>query len=200
MQALKGIGMSYLILGLVIFLGVHSVRMVASAWRDRMRTRFGEAIWKLLYSALSVTGLGLVIWGFGVAREQPLVLWTPPAALRYVTDVLTVVAFVLLCAAYVPGNRIKARVHHPMVLSVAVWAFAHLLSNGTLTHAVLFGLLLVWAWCSFMCARRRDRAAGAVYPAGAMGRTMLTVLLGVVSWALTALWLHGLTIGIRPVS
>lgn len=191
--------MGYLILGLLMFVGVHSVRMVAPQWRDRMRTRFGVAVWKLLYSASSLAGLVLVIWGFGVAREQPVVLWTPPVALRYVTDVLTMVAFVLLCAAYVPGNHIKARVHHPMVLAVAVWALAHLLSNGMLAHAVLFGSLLVWAACSFMSGWRRDRVAGEVYAAGEIARTVLTLLLGVVTWALTASWLHGLTIGMRPL-
>ena len=121
--------MSYLILGLIIFLGVHSVRMVAGGWRTRTQQHLGEGIWKGLYSLVSLAGLALLAWGFDAARDQPLLLWSPPAIMRQLAALLTLIAFVLLAAAYVPGNGIKARLHHPMVLGVKVWALAHLLSN-----------------------------------------------------------------------
>lgn len=190
--------MIYLILGLVVFLGVHSVRMVNDDWRTRTRRRLGAGNWKGLYSLASLAGLALVAWGFDAARDQPLLLWSPPVAMRHVAAVLTLLAFVLLAAAYVPGNSIRARLHHPMVLGVKVWALAHLLSNGMLVHVVLFGSFLIWAVLNFRVARRRDRAAGTVYPAGNLRATTLAVALGVLAWGIFAFGLHGLLIGIKP--
>jgi uncharacterized membrane protein len=191
--------MTYLILGLIIFLGVHSVRMVADDWRTRTRRRLGAGIWKGLYSLASLVGLALVAWGFDAARDQPLLLWSPPGAMRHVAALLTLLSFVLLAAAYVPGNGIKARLHHPMVLGVKVWALAHLVSNGMLVHVVLFGSFLIWAVLNFRVVRRRDRLAATVYPAGDMQATAIAMALGVASWAIFAFGLHGLLIGIKPI-
>lgn len=191
--------MSYLILGLIIFLGVHSVRMVADDWRTRTRRRLGAGLWKGLYSLASLAGLALLAWGFDAAREQPFVLWVPPVAMRHGAALLMLLAFVLLAAAYVPGNGIKARLHHPMVLGVKVWALAHLLSNGMLAHVVLFGAFLVWAVFNFRSARQRDRVADTVYPAGKLRATLITLVLGVAGWAVFAFGLHGLLIGIKPL-
>lgn len=190
--------MAYLILGLVVFLGVHSVRIVAEDWRTQTRARIGENTFKGVYSALSLLGFALVVWGFGVAREMPVLLWSPPVGMRHAASLLTLIAFVLLAAAYVPRNAIKARVHHPMVLAVKSWALAHLLANGGLAHLVLFGAFLLWAVLDFIASRRRDRALGTTYPAGTATGTGITIVVGVVAWAAFAFWLHGLLIGIRP--
>ena len=131
--------MVILVLGLVLFLGVHSVRIVADGWRTQMRARLGEGAWKGLYSVVSIVGLGLVVWGYGLARQEPVVLWNPPVAMRHMASLFTLVAFVLLLAAYVPRNVFKARLHHPMVLAVKTWALGHLISNGNLADVALFG-------------------------------------------------------------
>lgn len=191
--------MTYLILGLVVFLGVHSVRIVAEDWRSKTRKQIGALPWKGLYSAASLVGLGLIIWGFGLARQQPVQVWSPPVAMRHLASLLTLIAFVLLAAAYVPGNGIKARLHHPMVLGVKVWALAHLLANGNIAHIVLFGSFLVWAIFDFRAARQRDRVARTQYPRGSPGATAITVAVGVGAWAVFALWLHGLLMGVRPL-
>ena len=193
--------MSYLILvmGLVIFLGVHSVRMLADDWRTQTRLRLGAGLWKGLYSGLSLLGLGLIIWGFSLVRQQPIQIWSPPAGMRHLTALLNLIAFVLLVAAYVPGNIIKARLHHPMILAVKVWALAHLLANGNLGDIVLFGSFLVWATLDFSAARRRDFMTGARYSRGTTGSTGITVAIGVGTWIAFALWLHGLLIGIHPL-
>ena len=191
--------MTMLILGLILFLGVHSTRIVADGWRTSVRGRIGELPWKGIYALISVVGFVLIIWGFGLARQQPAQLWAPPRGMRHLAALLTLVAFVLLAATYVPRNAIKARLHHPMVLGVKVWALAHLLSNGNLAHVLLFGSFLVWAVFSFRAARQRDRAAHTVYPAGTAAGTVTTVVVGVAAWALFAFWAHGLLIGVRPI-
>ena len=191
--------MGFLILGLFIFLGVHSVRIVADPWRTHTRQRVGEAAYKGVVSVLSLLGLVLIVWGFGVARETPVMLWSPPLGMRHAASLLTLVAFVLLVAAYVPRNAIRARVHHPMVLGVMAWALAHLLATGSVAHVLLFGSFLVWGTLCFMAARRRDRLAGTHYPGGTAAGTALTVVVGLMAWAAFAFVLHGWLIGIRPL-
>ncbi|MDD5325113.1 MAG: NnrU family protein [Polaromonas sp.] len=190
--------MGMLILGLVLFLGVHSTRIVADGWRTAMIGRLGSAPWKGLYALLSVAGLVLLVWGFGLARQPPVVLWVPPLAMRHVAALLTLIAFILLAATYVPRNAIRARLHHPMVAAVQVWAVAHLLANGNLADVVLFGSFLVWSILSFRAARARDRAAGTTYAAGAASGTALTVVVGAVAWVVFAFWAHAALIGVRP--
>lgn len=190
--------MNYLILGLIVFLGVHSVRIMADDWRTRIVAQYGELPWKGLYSVVSLLGLSLVVWGFGLARQQPVQLWSPPLGMRHLAALLTLASFILMAAAYVPGNAIKARLHHPMVLAVKVWALAHLLANGNLAHVLLFGAFLLWSIFDFTAARRRDRIGNIQYQPGNAGATAITVIVGLGAWLAFAVWLHGLLIGVRP--
>jgi uncharacterized membrane protein len=190
--------MAILILGLILFLGTHSIRIVADGWRTTQLARHGETAWKGVYALVSLLGFGLLIWGFGLARQAPVVLWQPPVFMRHIAALLTLPAFVLLVAAYIPRNRIKSALHHPMLLGTKLWALAHLLANGTLADVILFGGFLLWAVLAFRAARQRDRAAGTVYPAGTLGGTLATVGVGFAAWAAFALWLHGVLIGVRP--
>ena len=190
--------MSALILGLLMFLGMHSARIFADGWRSQVVAQRGPGAWKGLFTAAALVGFGLIVWGYGQARLAPQVLWASPAWTRHGAGLLVLLAMVLLVAAYVPGNGIKARLHHPMVLAVKAWAFAHLLANNTLADLLLFGSFALWAVLDFRSARQRDRVAGTLYPAGKFGATALTVALGVVLWAVFALWLHALLFGVRP--
>ena len=191
--------MSYLILGLLLFLGAHTVRIAAEGWRNRVSDQIGESRWRLAISAVSLLGLVIMVWGYGLARQTPLQLWEPPIAMRHLAALLTLPAFVLLAGAYVPGNWFKARWHHPMVLGVKLWALAHLLANGNLNQVVLFGSFLIWSVLSFRAARARDRR-DAVQPLPIRrGATLVTLMLGVSVWLAFTLWLHGLLIGVRPM-
>ena len=190
--------MTILILGLVLFLGPHSVRIVAEPWRTQMLQRLGEKPWKGLYSLVSLLGFVLIIWGYGVARADPVVLWQPPVAMRHIASLLTLFAFILLAAAYVPGNSIKGRLHHPMILGVKLWAFAHLLANSMLADLVLFGAFLLWAVLDYRAARKRDREQGISYPPGTLGRSAVAIVIGTALWAAFAFWLHFAWIGVAP--
>jgi len=191
---------SVLLIGLLLFLGIHSVRIVAEDWRQRRIDAMGLNGWKGAYSPVSAVGLALIVWGYGLARAEPVVLWVPPKGMAHAASLLTLVAFVLLAAAYVPRNAIKARLHHPMVLAVKTWALAHLLANGSVAHMVLFGSFLAWGVANFIAARKRDRATGVQYPFGTATGTAMTVVVGLAAWAAVAFWLHGWLIGIRPLS
>ncbi len=190
--------MTLLILGLVIFLGSHSVRIFAEPWRGARIAAMGLNAWKGVYSIISILGFVLIVWGYGVARGAPVILFSPPVWTKHVAALLTIPAFILLAAAYVPGTRIKRAVGHPMIAGVKAWAFAHLLANGTLADVVLFGAFLVWAIVDYIAARRRDRAAGTVYVVGPITRDLAAVVVGLVAWAAFAVWLHALLIGVRP--
>ena len=190
--------MLVLLLGLVLFLGAHSTRIVANDWRTRMVATRGEKPFKAIYAAISILGFILIIWGYGLARQNPVVLWNPPRGMNHLAALLMIPAFVMLVATYVPRNAIKAKLHHPMVLSVKVWALAHLLANGTLADVVLFGAFLVWAVFSFRAARQRDRAGNVQYAAGTGKGTAISVVVGLVAYVVFAVWLHGWWIGVRP--
>lgn len=191
--------MPILILGLLIFLGAHSVRIFADGWRKTQIARMGEKGWKAAYAIVSIVGLVLVIRGYGMARHDPIVLWAPPAWAPHLAGVLTLVAFILFIAAYVPGTHFKAWLKHPQVIGVALWALAHLLANATLNAAVLFGAFLVWALVDFAAARRRDRAEGIVYPDGSLPRDVIPVVVGIIAWVAFAFFLHGWWIGVKPM-
>lgn len=184
--------MSLLIVGLILFIGVHSIHIGANEWRSAQIVRFGEATWKVGYSFISLIGLVLIIRGFGMARQHPIFLWTPPAGMMNATALLVLIAFVLIAAAYVPRNHIKARLHHPMVLGVQLWAFGHLLANGTLATVILFGSFLIWAILSFKTARQRD----AVNVAGTLAGTTISIVTGFIIWVVFLLVLHTFLIGV----
>ena len=114
--------MSFLILGLVIFLGAHSLRLFADGWRQRQIERLGVNGWKGLFSLVSIAGFVLIVWGFGQARLQPELLYTPPPALRHLNALFTLVAFVLFVAAKVPRDHFKQKIVHRMLASVKSWA------------------------------------------------------------------------------
>jgi len=191
--------MSILILGLLIFLGVHSLRLFADGWRSRQLARLGELRWKGLYTLVSLIGFALICWGFGLARLHAVLLYVPPLALRHANALFTLVAFVLVAAAYVPRNHLKAKLGHPMLLGVKAWALGHLLATGMLHDVLLFGAFLLWAVVLFIASRRRDRAAGTVYPAGTLQGDVLATVVGIAAWAAFALWLHLRLIGVNPM-
>ncbi|MDR9440746.1 MAG: NnrU family protein [Halomonas sp.] len=179
--------MTVMILGLLIFLGVHSVRILADDWRTAQIQRMGELPWKAIYSVISIIGLALAIWGYGQMRLDPVWVWQPPVGLRHAVSLLMIPAFVLLVATYVPGNHVKAKLGHPMIIAVKLWAFAHLLANGRLGDIVFFGAFLLWAVFDFRAARRRPRPDAA---APSMVGTIATVVIGLVAYYLFAFHLH----------
>tara|TARA_R110002072_G_scaffold233478_2_gene391104 strand:+ start:2875 stop:3453 length:579 start_codon:yes stop_codon:yes gene_type:complete len=191
--------MLLLIAGLLLFMATHSISIFNPGLRNRMVASYGEKQWKLAYSIISIASFIMIIYGYGAARLDPVWLWQPPVALRHLALLLTVPAFVLLAAAYVPGNRIKAKLGHPMYVSVKIWAFAHLLANGTLADVLLFGSFLAWAIAGFAVSRRRDRLNQISRPAGTTSKDMVTVIVGLVSWAVFAMFLHTLLIGVNPL-
>ena len=188
--------MYLLIAGLIIFLGLHSVRIVADGWRSRKLAQWGEGAWKGVYSVLSIAGFALIVWGYGQARLATVVLWVPPVATRHIAATLMLLAMILLVAAYVPGNAIKAKLHHPMILGVKTWALAHLLANGNLADVLLFGSFLAWAVADFISSRKRDRAAGTVYPTGKTMPTVITGVLGLAVYGAFVMVLHKWLFGV----
>jgi uncharacterized membrane protein len=190
--------MTYLILGLILFLGVHSVRIFADGFRTRTIARIGLNAWKGIYTVLSLAGFALIVYGYGLTRAEGGFLWNPPRWTYHITALLTLFSFILVAAAHVQGNRIKARVGHPMVMGVKVWAFAHLLCNGRVGDVVLFGAFFAWAVADYIAARRRDRAAGTVYPVLGASRDVIAIVGGLVAYVVFAFWLHFWLIGVKP--
>jgi len=188
--------MTWLALGLALFLGIHLTRAIIPAWRGALIARLGEKGWKALYSAVSAIGLGLIVWGFSQARFQTVVLWPHIPGLNHAAAALVLVAMVLMAAAYVPRNHFKAKLQHPMTLAVKLWAFAHLLANNTLADVMLFGSFLVWSILVFRAARRRPAP---VMAAPTAAGTAVTVVAGAALWAAIAFWAHAAWLGVAPL-
>lgn len=188
--------MSTLLLGLFLFLGVHSISIVAPGWRDAMAARLGAGAWKGLYSLLSLVGFLLLVEGYAMTRLEPTLVWVPPAGLRHVAALLMLPVFPLLFAAYLPG-RIRSAAKHPMLAAVKFWALAHLLANGMLADILLFGSLLVWAVLDRISLKRRAPRPSPAAPTGPFN-DVLAVVLGLAVYAAFVMGLHLRLIGVAP--
>jgi uncharacterized membrane protein len=190
--------MNYLVAGLVVFLGVHSIAIVAPAWRDRMAAQLGDPTWKFLYTAVSIVGFVMLVHGYGLARTDPHVLYVPPAFMRDVAALLMLPVFPLLFAAYLPG-RIKAAVKHPLLTATKAWALAHLLVNGTVADVLLFGGFLAWAVADRIAVGKRvvQRRTPGAPPAPL--NDWIAVIGGLVVYVVFVAWAHERLIGVSPM-
>jgi uncharacterized membrane protein len=199
--------MALLILGLVLFLGAHSTRIFADNWRQAVLERLGEKAYKGVYTLVSLVGFGLIIYGFDQVRWDSPMLWMPPVWVKHVAALLMLLSLVLLACAHAPRNAIKAKLHHPMVLSVKVWALAHLLANPREADLVLFGAFLLWSVLNFRAARKRDRlavesqgeAGTLLVPEVSAAATWRAVGIGVVVWAVLISHGHEWLFGVSPL-
>ena len=197
--------MEMLIAGLVIFLGIHSLRVWGEGLRSALLLRLGPMGFKGVYALASLAGLYVLVLGYAQARLSPVPLWTPPHGMAHATAALMWVGMVLVLAAEIPRNAIKARLRHPTVLGVKVWATAHILANGTAHDLLLFGSFLVWAVLSFRAARQRDRAAWAAGdmaqdPPTSRAATLLTLVAGTAVWVAFILVVHVWLVGVAPIA
>ncbi len=189
--------MEILIAGVVLFFAVHSISIVADPWRDRIAARLGVPLWQGIYSLLSLAGLALIVWGYGMARHGSMLLYTPPAWGGDATLLLMLPVFPLLFATYLPG-RIKAMVQHPMLLATLLWAAGHLLAIGTLAGLLLFGPFLVWAVVDLLSMERRVERPLRTAPPGRFN-DLIAVVAGLAVYAVFLLWLHPWLFGGSPL-
>lgn len=189
--------MSILLIGLALFIAVHSIAIVNAPWRDRMADRLGEWPWKAVYSLIALAGFVLIVWGYGQARAEPVVFYTSPLWLRYVAIVALVPVFPLLFATYLPG-RIQMATRHPMLVAVKLWAVAHLLANGTLPDIVLFGSLLAWAVVDRISLKRRAPPFVPRLPASPLN-DVIAVVVGLALYAVFILGVHEWLIGVPVI-
>lgn len=190
--------MNVLIAGLVIFLGVHSVGIVADGWRRRMIGRFGQLPWMAVYALVAAVGLVLIVWGYGLARQEPVPVYWPPAWLRHAALLLMIPVFPLLLATYLPG-RIQTAARHPMLVAVKLWAVAHLMANGMLADILLFGGFLVWAVADRISLKRRSPPPPPGLPRTALN-DIIAVVGGLALYVAFVLWLHTWLIGMPLVA
>ncbi|MGL4439159.1 MAG: NnrU family protein [Bosea sp. (in: a-proteobacteria)] len=187
--------MLILILGLVLFLGTHALTM-ASGPRAELKTRLGEGGFKGVYTALSLLGFVLIIYGFGVYRAGAWVeVWQPPVWTRHLALLLMLPVFVLFLSNK-SGGMIEAIVKHPLLLATKIWATAHLLANGDLGSTLLFGSFLAWAVMARISLKRRAGVNVPAAPTGFTQRDWIAIGAGLVLWFAFARWLHPWLIGV----
>lgn len=189
--------MEILIAGLVLFLGMHSVSIVNEPFRNRMVERFGLQPWQGVHALLAIIGFVLIVWGYGLARQEPVLLYLPPAWLKHLAMLLLVFVFPLLIATYLPG-RINTATGHPMLAATKIWAFAHLLANGMLHDLVLFGSFLLWAVADRISMGRRQPQPVAVGEPS-LRNDILAVVVGLLIYLIFVFKLHAWLIGVSPI-
>jgi uncharacterized membrane protein len=175
-----------LVIGIVVFVGLHSISIVGEDLRNRIVARIGLVAWQVVYSILSLVGLVLIIRGYAAARADPVILYTPALWLRHSAMLLMMFVFPLLLATYLPG-RIKTAFKHPTLVAVKTWAVAHLLANGGLHDVILFGALLAWAVVDRISYRYRAPRTPREFPPSRWNDA-ITILGGL---ALYAVFLRG---------
>ena len=192
--------MTLLVLGIVIFLGMHLVRVVAPGLRARVIEGAGKGPWMGLYALISLVGLGLIIYGFGQARGETGVLYNPPVVLKHIALLLMLLAFISLAAGFLPAGRIALALKHPQILAIKIWALAHLLANGETSSVLLFGSFLAWAVILRISLKRREREGERVLPMFKSARNdLLAVVVGLAAYLLFVWRLHELLIGVQPL-
>ena len=190
--------MTALLAGLILFFAVHSISIAYPSWRDRVAVRIGEWSWKGIYSVVAIIGFVLIVWGYGLARQDPVILYVPPLWLHHVSLLLMVFVFPLLLAAYLPG-RIKTATKHPMLAATKLWAFAHLLANGTLADVFLFGSFLIWAVADRISMTHREQRWIPQAPAS-RANDAVAIVLGLGLYVAFVFWLHTRLIGVAPIA
>ncbi len=184
--------MLVLVAGLLLFLGVHSVRIFAPAWSEAREKSMGEGPWKGFYSLVAAVGLVLTIWGYALAWPTAPVIYEPPVWMKHLTALLMLFAFICLMVYAVPAGRLKPALKHPMLVAVKIWALAHLLANGDLASILLFGSFLVWAVLDRISVKRRGAAIAA---AGPVRNDIIAIVVALLLYALFVwrlhLWLFG---------
>jgi len=191
-------GFALLILGLVVFIGIH-VLTTRRALRAALIERLGEGVYKALFSVIAVIGIVLIAKGFGIYRATEWTdVWYPPKALRHLTLALMLPAVILVVASYIRG-RIYARLKHPMLAGVKLWALAHLLANGDLGSIILFGSLLAWAVYDRISLKRRTDPGAPPIPVGGIRNDAIAVAVGVVAYLALAFVFHPIVIGVPVV-
>jgi len=191
--------MTVLILGLLIFIGVHLVPTSAPA-RAGLVAKLGENQYKIAFSVASFVGFALIVWGFGLARHAGanVQLWTPPTWTKHIAFALMWPAFVLLVAAYVPSH-IRDKAKHPMLAAIKIWALAHLLANGDLAGALLFAGFLAWAVYDRISVKKRAALGPLGTRHGGVAQDVIVVVVGTVAYFAMLLWGHPLLIGVRLI-
>ncbi|MEL6868424.1 MAG: NnrU family protein [Pseudomonadota bacterium] len=189
--------MLQLIIGLAIFLGMHSIAIVAPQGRDRLFAQFGPLGWRAIYSIVSIAGFVLIVHGYAVARLSPTMIWQPPAFMSHITALLMLPVFIFLVAAYMPG-KIQSALKHPMLVAVKLWALAHLLANGMLADIILFGSFLAWAVVDRISLKRRTQKAMVSMPVTG-ANDIIAIIVGIGLYVAFVLHLHVALIGVRPI-
>jgi uncharacterized membrane protein len=188
-----------MILGLVLFFGAHTLTTHRKMRAQMVAVIGGEHVYKIVYSLVSLIGLALIIWGFARYRASGLQpVWYPPTFLKHINIALMLPAVILVAAAYIRG-RIYAKVKHPMLAGVKLWAFGHLLANGDLGGIILFGSFLAWAVYDRISLKRRTDAGAPPIPVGGVTNDLIAVVVGIVAYLALAFAFHPVVMGIPVV-
>lgn len=141
--------MPILILGLILWTLAHLFKRLAPG----LRAKLGDTPGKMVVTVLSLAAVILMVVGYRRADIDPV--YTPLPGMGHLNNLMMLIAVFLFGVPHSKG-RVKAMMRHPMLMSVVIWAVAHLLVNGDLASIVLFGWLGLWAILSMILINAQE--------------------------------------------
>ena len=191
-----GLILTILLIGLALFLGIHCIRVFAPQWREAQISARGAGPWRGLYSAASIIAFAVLVYGFGLAREQTGILYVPPEWGRSFLHIAMPISLVLFVASQLPPGNLKKRLAHPMLWATIIWAVGHLLANGETSSVILFGAILIWAVICLVDNYKRPQGepvAAKVWP------DLVSMVIGFAITIIFIMFLHQWLIGVPVV-
>ncbi len=193
--------MVVLVLGLVLFLGLHLLPTNVEL-RAGLIKRFGGGAYKIGFSVVSLIAFAIIVYGYHKLQIHPgknPQIWDPPVWARHITMALMIPAMILLVASQIPSH-IRTAVKHPMLLAVKLWAVGHLLANGDLGSIVLFGSFLAYAVYDLISLKRRQSLGPLGVKTGTWLHDAGVVVVGLFVYVTFVLWAHQMLIGVPVVA
>jgi len=188
--------MVWLILGLILFHGIHSLRMIAPDWRNAQYEAMGENKWKSVYSLVSIIALVILVYGYSQARLEAGFIYIPPQWGALVAIVLMAFAFILM-TFNVRSSRFRKITKHPFLMAIILWSIAHLLANGDTASVLLFGTFLVWAIANYLFVSRRGDPLPPVAP---LWQDLAAIIFGLILWVVFITFGHEWLFGVAPIA
>lgn len=185
------------LIGLIGFLGIHSIRVFAPGFRDKMIAKLGSRFrWMGVYSLPAILFFVLMILGYKDAQAATIIFAEPPTPLKHLNSLFSPIAMVLVVAGSLPRGFIQKFLKHPQLIGVKLWALGHLLANWDLTSFILFGGFMAWAVLVRISIKKRE-------PVAPMAPSMLWDGVAILAGGAITAWLmmggHVMMTGYPPV-
>jgi len=182
------------VVGLLVFIALHSLRGHFPSQRERLIDKFGLVPFRIIFSIATLAALTTIGFGLSLARQDPVSIWQPDPRWRIGMSYGMLIVALGFTARWVPGTYLRRWLRQPVLLAIVLWAILHLLVAGALYQILVFVIMLAWS----MFALWRDRHEPQAVPVSWI-RDLIAIVLAVIIWYGFGQYLHASIIGMPVV-